>query len=69
MGSMPNEPALQGRQLIWAQCLRLAARLALERSVPKPLQIFLRAAIAAVLCCYGRAKLGDQQRKENQARA
>ena len=54
---MPGELALQGRQLMWLQCLRLAARLALERVVPKPLQAFLRVATAAALRCYGRAKL------------
>ena len=36
MGLVHGEPVLQGQQYIWAQCLRLAARLALGWPLPRP---------------------------------
>ena len=61
-------PCMASRH-ICVLCLALAARLAPERPVPKPLQAFLRVAIAAARHCQSRVMLDDRQRKKSQSRS
>ena len=46
-GDPPSAIPWQASKRARARCLALAARLALERPIPKPLQVFLHAATAA----------------------
>ena len=65
-------PMLQSwktNRYIWNQCLTLTIRLAIERSVPKPLQIFLHAAIATMHHYQSRVMCDDRLQKENPDRA